>query len=128
MTARKAPSAAKKAAPKRKATGARKAARKRTTPAPRLSETVDAAVAAMHWLGAADAATVALARSYAAQIDEAVASGDDEAAAKAHYLGPHLLNTLRALGGTPGDRKALNVEEEARGKLAQLRALRGGAA
>lgn len=85
---------------------------------------VEEAVAAMYWLGPADAATVELARSYAARVDAALGSGDVEAAAKALFLGPHLLNALRALGGTPADRRALGVEEVTGGKLAELRALR----
>lgn len=82
-----------------------------------LVETVEMAVKAMSWLKESDRATVALALRYAEEIDEATD-------AKALYLGPHLLSALRALGGTPGDRKALQVEEEVHGKLAQLRAVR----
>jgi hypothetical protein len=37
-----------------------------------------------------------------------------------------LLNTLRALGGAPAERKALGVEEVVGGKLAKLRAISGG--
>jgi hypothetical protein len=87
-----------------------------------------AAVEAMSWLRPTDQATVELARSYAERIDAAIDSGTEADAAKALYLGPHLLNTLRALGGAPADRKALGVEEATHGKLAQLRAIRGGAA
>ncbi len=86
-----------------------------------LEEAVEAAVAAMPWLKDSDAAAVQLALEYARRID---GSGD----AKDLYLGPHLLQTLRALGGTPGDRKALQVEEAVHGKLAHLRAVRGGKA
>lgn len=89
-----------------------------------LVETVDAAVKDMTWLASTDAATVALARTYAATIDDVLANGDDLARTKALYLGPHLLNALRALGGAPAERKALGVEEKTRGKLAQLRAVR----
>jgi len=35
------------------------------------------------------------------------------------------LNTMRALGGTPADRKALAVESDVKGRLGELRALRG---
>lgn len=91
-----------------------------------LAESVDCAVEAMRWLNESDRAAVALARSYAERIDVAIASGDPDTATKAMYLGPHMLNALKALGGTPAERKALNVEEEAQGKLAQLRAIRGG--
>lgn len=93
-----------------------------------LVESVNGATTAMSWLKESDQAAVSLAKEYAARIDAAIASGDEEMATKAMYLGPHLLNTLRALGGAPAERKALGVEEEAHGKLAQLRALRGGAA
>lgn len=93
-----------------------------------LVKKLDEAVASMRWLKPSDEATVALARVYAARIDAAVEAGDEAETVKVMYLGPHLLNTLRSLGGTPAERKALGVEEEAHGKLAQLRAIRGGAA
>jgi len=83
-----------------------------------LTEAVTAALAAMPWLTAADGAMVALALSYAGQIDAA-----DDAKAVG-WIGPHLANVLRALGGAPGDRKALGVDEVVRGKLAVLRAAR----
>lgn len=89
-----------------------------------LSESVEEAVGQMVWLAPTDGATVALARTYAATIDAVLAGGDDIAITKALYLGPHLLNALRALGGAPAERKALGVEEKTRGKLAQLRAVR----
>ena len=54
----------------------------------------------------ADGAAVALARFYAQTMEEA------EDKQKAAYLGPHLLNTLDALGGTPKSRKALGVVVE----------------
>ena len=79
---------------------------------------VTAAVDAMTWLGPSDRAMVGLALEYARRIDEAT---DEKAVG---WLGPHLANALRALGGTPGDRKALGVEEKVRGKLAELRAAR----
>lgn len=89
---------------------------------------VRAATAAMDWLTPADRAAVDLARSYAETIDAAIESGDPYATTKALYLGPHLLNTLSALGGTPSGRKALALKEEARGKLAAVRDLRERAA
>ena len=92
-----------------------------------MTEAVHAAVAAMGWLKDSDAGTVALALRYAGQIDAAKDLEPAEAM-KALYLGPHLLNALRALGGAPGERKALGVEEEVHGKLAQLRSIRGGRA
>jgi hypothetical protein len=79
---------------------------------------VTAAVAAMPWLGPSDQGMVELALEYARRID---ASIDEKAAG---WLGPHLANALRSLGSTPADRKALGVEEQTRGKLAELRATR----
>lgn len=89
-----------------------------------LADAVADAVGAMPWLTASDAGAVRLAHTYAEQIDAVLQTGDDLARTKALYLGPHLLNALRALGGAPADRKALGVEEKTRGKLAQLRAVR----
>ena len=91
-----------------------------------LVQSVQAAVAAMKWLAPSDQAAVDLALTYAARIDEALEFAEGQEVTKALYLGPHLLNTLRALGGTPGERKAMGVEEAVGGKLAQLRAVRGG--
>src|SRR5690349_18103058 len=89
-----------------------------------LADSVKAATGAMPWLVPADRAAVDLAAQYAYAIDAAVESDDQGAIAKALYLGPHLLNTLSALGGTPTGRKALELKEEARGKLAAVRDLR----
>jgi hypothetical protein len=90
-----------------------------------LREQLDAAVAAMHWLTDADTATVELARQYAARIDEALEFGEGQEVTKALYLGPHLLHTLRELGGTPQGRATLQIETEVKGKLAMLRERRG---
>ena len=89
-----------------------------------LRASVEDAVAAMPWLRQSDVAAVDLARRYADRIDEALEFGEGQEVTKALYLGPHLLNTLRALGGAPAERKALGVEEAVVGKLAQLRAVR----
>ena len=88
-----------------------------------LQESVQAAVSLMGWLKPTDGAAVDLALTYAARIDEALGTGEGQEVTKALYLGPHLLNTLRALGGTPAERKAMNVEEAVGGKLAQLRSV-----
>ena len=88
-----------------------------------LQESVQAAVSLMGWLKPTDGAAVDLALTYAARIDEALETGEGVEVTKALYLGPHLLNTLRALGGTPAERKAMNVEEAVGGKLAQLRSV-----
>ncbi len=79
---------------------------------------VTAAVDAMSWLTPSDQAMVALAKSYAGAID----SADSEKVVG--WLGPHLANVLRALGGAPADRKALGIEAPIAGKLAVLRAAR----
>lgn len=71
----------------------------------------------MPWLTPSDEALVEVARKYARAIDE-----DEDG--KALFLGPHLTNTLKALGGSPADRKALGVEETVRGKLAEMRGRR----
>lgn len=69
-----------------------------------LERQIDAAESEMTWLTGADKAAVELARVYARRIDEATISGEGQEVTKALYLGPHLLNTLRALGGTPDER------------------------
>jgi hypothetical protein len=90
-----------------------------------LRSSVEAAVASMSWLKPSDQAVVDLALTYAEQIDDAIDSGDTTEATKALYLGPHLLNALKALGGAPADRKAIGAEEVVSGKLAHLRAVGG---
>ncbi len=91
-----------------------------------LRDSVSGAVAAMSWLKPTDQAAVDLALAYADRIDVALSEGEGQEVTKALYLGPHLLNTLRALGGAPAERKALGVEEAVGGKLAQLRSIRTG--
>jgi len=91
-----------------------------------LTASVRASVDAMSWLKPSDQAAVDLALTYARRIDEALALADGQEVTKALYLGPHLLNTLRALGGAPAERKALGSEEAVGGKLAQLRKINGG--
>lgn len=89
-----------------------------------LRASVEEATRQMGWLTPADQAAVDLAKSYAETIDLAIESGDAQTVTKALYLGPHLLNALAALGGTPAGRRALDLKEEARGKLATVRDLR----
>ena len=91
-----------------------------------LQDELNASLDAMTWLKPSDGAAVALARTYAARIDEALEFGEGQEVTKALYLGPHLLNTLRALGGAPAERKLLGTEEAVGGKLAQLRKINGG--
>lgn len=64
------------------------------------------------WVESTDQAAVDLAAVYARRIDQATAefeSGEISSSdfTKALYLGPHLLNTLKALGGAPEDRQKL---------------------
>lgn len=71
-----------------------------------------------------DKGVIELCRQYARRIDLALAQADLNpdsaslalAATKALYLGPHLLNALRVLGGTPGDR--MDLEEKRKPKKA----------
>jgi len=86
------------------------------TPPEGLLDLVTAAIEAMTWLVPSDQAMVALALEYARRID---ASTDEKAAG---WLGPHLANALRSLGGAPAERRALGVEVPARGRLAEIRA------
>lgn len=92
------------------------AARSRKVPG--LEQVVREATEAMGWLSPSDAGVVALAVLQAKAIEEA----EDQVKA-AGWLGPQLLNTLRALGGTPADRQSLGVEEVVRGRLAHLRSV-----
>jgi hypothetical protein len=84
-----------------------------------MEASVDAAIAQMTWLKPSDYAMVTLALKYAQQMDAAV---DDSRAVG--YLGQQLHAVLRSLGGSPAERKALNIEVEANGKLAELRKAR----
>src|SRR5664279_2130998 len=89
-----------------------------------LVQSVRASVKGMGWLKPSDKAAVDLCLAYAGRIDTALAEGEGQEVTKALYLGPHLLHTLQALGGTPADRKALGVtEKDEGGQLAGLRAV-----
>ncbi len=90
---------------------------------------MDDSLAAMDWIKPADAAAVALARGYAVQIDAVLAAADlgdvsGTDVTKALYLGPHLLNALRALGATPDGRASLDLTEKVEGALSGIRARR----
>ncbi len=91
---------------------------RRLQPSTGLTGAVEAAVGAMPWLTPSDQGMVNLALEYARRID---AAQDEKAVG---WLGPHLANALRSLGGSPAERKALGIEEQVRGKLADLRARR----
>ena len=84
-----------------------------------MEASVDAAIAQMTWLKPSDYAMVTLALKYAQQMDNAV---DDSRAVG--YIGQQLHAVLRSLGGSPQERRSLNIEGEANGKLAELRAAR----
>lgn len=98
-----------------------------------LLASLDAAIGRMDWLTDADEAAKSLARAYAEQIDAATevekhcpecgadCGPDSTAITKALYLGPHLLNALRALGGTPEGRAGLDVTEQVKGALSGIR-------
>lgn len=77
-----------------------------------LEAKVDAATSKMAWLEDSDAAVVELAKTYARRIDDAIAMEAGPDVTKALYLGPHLLNTIRALGGAPEERLAITAPQE----------------
>jgi len=79
---------------------------------------VQTAIDAMHWLKPSDDGMVLLAVKYAERID-AAGPGDNVVG-----IGQQLAFVLKSLGGSPVERKALNVEGEGNGKLAELRAAR----
>lgn len=91
----------------------------RTRKAVSLPEAVDSAVDGMAWLKPTDQATAELARQYARVVESAEESNFNA-------LARGLLTTLKALGGTPAERKALGVEEVVSGSLANLRERRAG--
>lgn len=95
-----------------------------------LREAVDRSVESSRFLVVdVDAGLVAAARAVADRIDEAVASADGQELTKALYLVPHITNLLREMLATPASRvKADLPEDQVQGKLAQLRAIRGGRA
>ena len=89
---------------------------------------VTKAVRGMHWLTDADASAVSLAKHYAREIDAAEQSGDLALYQKMlGWYGPYLTGLLKQLGGTPEGRKNLAIEaKQAKGRLAELRAIRDG--
>lgn len=89
---------------------------------PNLVASVRKTVSNMHWLTPADQAAVDLALRYAHQIEEAeFATSDHERTKMLGWLGPNLLATLKALGGTPAERKALDIQIKAVDELSKLR-------
>ena len=92
---------------------------------PNLVASVRRSIKGMHWLEESDKAAVDLAIRYAKEIEAAADSGDSAESAKViAWMGPHLLNALKSLGGTPAERKALGAERQAKSRLAEIRALR----
>src|SRR5690625_2679660 len=83
-----------------------------------LEKAVDNSVSHARWLEDSDSAAVELARTYARRIDKGTREFDSGELTstdynKVLYLGPHLLNTLRALGATPEERKSLTEGNDA---------------
>ena len=114
--------------------------------APDLRDSVRAAVDAMDWLTATDAAMKTLALRQAEEIEKAIDraemldqvkddfSGDEsmfkrlqkleamcEVTKTVGWLGPQLQGVLRDLGGTPAARAALKRDKPVGSRLAQLR-------
>lgn len=89
---------------------------------PTLLEEVRAAIGAMDTLDQ-DRGLVALAERYAHVIDQMAKVGGKEAVS-VMYLGPHLFNMLKELGGTPMQRAGL-VKPDGK-KSSRLALLRGG--
>ncbi|MBK8640636.1 MAG: hypothetical protein IPN92_21075 [Chromatiaceae bacterium] len=90
-----------------------------------LTTSVRRSVKAMYWLEESDSAAVELAIRQAKALDDIQRLGDEELTAKAvGKIGPHLLTTLKSLGGTPAERKALGGERQTKSRLAEIRALR----
>ena len=78
-----------------------------------LSEALETALGAATWLSDADAATAALARKYAALVDDSLATEDVAAINRAHAVaGPNLQKTLTSLGLTPEARGELVPKEQ----------------
>ena len=81
------------------------------------------AVAKMTWLTETDHAAIELAVNYAAAIEKAREEMDVGAFTKlVGWMGPNLLTALKALGGTPAERRAIvgNLPQ-VNGRLANLR-------
>lgn len=86
-----------------------------------LEAKVTKAIESMEWLSDPDDGAIELAKQYSRRIDKALEAADRDpdnsnlavAATKALYLGSHLLNTLKELGGTPGSRLLLEQQRVA---------------
>ncbi|AZS11699.1 transposase [Arthrobacter phage Maja] len=91
-------------------------------PGPSLLEEVRAAITKMTTEDK-DKGLIALAERYAHMIEEVAKSGGREAVS-VMYLGPHLFNMLKELGGTPMQRAGVGKPTEK--KKSRLELLRGG--
>ena len=91
-------------------------------PGPSLLEEVREAIAKMTTEDR-DKGLIALAERYAHMIEEVAKSGGREAVS-VMYLGPHLFNMLKELGGTPMQRAGIAKPGEK--KKSRLELLRGG--
>ncbi|MBT2566610.1 transposase [Arthrobacter sp. ISL-85] len=91
-------------------------------PGPSLLEEVREAIAKMTTEDK-DRGLVALAERYAHMIEEVAKAGGKEAVS-VMYLGPHLFNMLKELGGTPMQRAGMGKPGEK--KKSRLELLRGG--
>ena len=91
-----------------------------------LEHSVNESVEDIDYIRKSDKAAIELCRQYARRIDLALAASDMDpedhnlrlATTKALYLGPHLLNALKAIGGTPGDRMDLETKRTPANKRA----------
>lgn len=97
------------------------APKRKKQPAGELEASLTSTLSSAAWLKPSDKTAIDLALQYARRIDTALDTGEGQEVTKALYLGPHLLNTLRELGMTPGARKDLDIEGEVSGKLDDLR-------
>lgn len=88
-----------------------------------ILDEVNAAIEAMDWIVPADGGVIAMARHYAAKIDDV--NNDPDATpqdkVKASYLGPHVIGALRELGGSPLSRGDLDQSKTASLTPAQKR-------
>ena len=92
-----------------------------------LRAATETSIEGMSWLAATDEAAKQAAIVAASTIDDLLAAGDP----KAVYAIPHLINSLKALGGTPAERRALQQgsddEEDEVSRLRRRRQERRGA-
>ncbi|MGL3804710.1 transposase [Paeniglutamicibacter sp. R2-26] len=98
---------------------------------PTLRSEIEAALDKMTDLEDSDQGLKALAVRYADRIDAGLAAGGKDGI-KVMYLGPHLFNVLRELGGSPAQRKTGTAtpgkEKPKKSKLQLLREERGESA